>query len=51
MDRLLAILRDRSSIREVIAFPKSVTGADPLTSAPTRISDALWKEVGLCSVS
>jgi aspartate--tRNA ligase len=47
IDRLLAILRDHNSIRDEIAFPKSITGADLLTSAPTMISPEQWKEVGL----
>lgn len=47
LDRLLCLLRNKSSIRDVIAFPKSITGADLLTSAPTPISDDQWKEVGM----
>lgn len=47
LDRLLCILRNRSSIRDVIAFPKTIVGSDLLTGSPCRISDDLWKEVGL----
>ncbi|CBK24377.2 Aspartyl-tRNA synthetase [Blastocystis hominis] len=53
LDRLLSLLRGKASIRDVIAFPKSITGSDPLTSAPTAISDSQWKEVGMflvCSI-
>lgn len=50
LDRLLYILRNRYSIRDVIAFPKTIVGSDLLTGSPCRISDDLWKEVGLLSV-
>ena len=39
-DRLTALLTGVDSIREVIAFPKTGAGFDPLTGAPTPISDA-----------
>ena len=35
IDRLVAILAGEDNIREVIAFPKTQSGADPLTGAPT----------------
>lgn len=47
IDRLVAILRDEPSIREVIPFPKTQTGADPLTTAPTIVPDAGLRELGL----
>ena len=34
LDRLAALLAGRESIRDVIAFPKTASGADPLTGAP-----------------
>ncbi len=37
IDRLTAILAGEDNIREVIAFPKTQSGADPLTGAPTAI--------------
>lgn len=46
-DRLMMILCDERSIREVIAFPKTQTGADPLTGAPTAVDDGLLADVGL----
>lgn len=47
IDRLVAILQDETSIREVIPFPKTQSGADPLTTAPTRVVDAQLEELGL----
>ena len=37
IDRLVALLVGEENIREVIAFPKSQSGADPLTNAPSSI--------------
>ena len=47
MDRLLLILLGRENIRDVIAFPKSVSGADPLTDAPAPIDDVQLRDLGL----
>ncbi|HEV2722288.1 MAG TPA: aspartate--tRNA ligase, partial [Thermoanaerobaculia bacterium] len=47
IDRLTAILAGEDNIREVIAFPKTQSGADPLTGAPTEIDPAQLKELGL----
>ena len=47
IDRLVAILVGEDNIREVIVFPKTQSGADPLTSAPTAIDDAQLAELGL----
>ena len=46
-DRLSALLTGVESIREVIAFPKTGAGFDPLTGAPTPITDAQRKEAGI----
>ncbi|MBB3675509.1 aspartate--tRNA ligase [Modestobacter versicolor] len=46
-DRLTALLAGVDSIREVIAFPKTGAGYDPLTGAPTPISDAQRAEAGI----
>ncbi len=46
-DRLTALLAGVDSIREVIAFPKTGAGFDPLTGAPTPITDAQRKEAGI----
>ncbi|WP_091035375.1 aspartate--tRNA ligase [Microbacterium oxydans] len=47
MDRVLQHLSKTESIREVIAFPKSGNGFDPLTSAPAPITDAQRAEAGV----
>ena len=47
IDRLVALLSGEENIREVIAFPKSQSGADPLTNAPTEIAPAQLDELGL----
>jgi len=49
LDRTVAILAGipDGNIREVIAFPKTSGGSDPLTGAPTAIDEARWKELGL----
>ncbi|MEI6307053.1 MAG: aspartate--tRNA ligase [Actinomycetes bacterium] len=47
IDRLCALLAGAQSIREVIAFPKTASGADPLTGAPTPITPAQRKESGV----
>jgi aspartyl-tRNA synthetase len=46
-DRLTALLVGESNIREVIAFPKTQSGADPLTNAPSPIDDAHLDDLGL----
>jgi aspartyl-tRNA synthetase len=47
VDRLVALLAGEENIREVIAFPKTQSGADPLTSAPTPLDAAQLTELGL----
>jgi aspartyl-tRNA synthetase len=51
IDRLAALLCGEENIREVIAFPKSQSGADPLTNAPSAISDEQLDELGLALVT
>lgn len=47
VDRVCALLSGSDSIREVIAFPKTASGGDPLTGAPTPITPAQRKESGI----
>jgi len=47
IDRLVAILAGEDNIREVIAFPKTQSGTDPMTDAPTPVGDAQLAELGI----
>jgi aspartyl-tRNA synthetase len=47
LDRVAAIVAGRDSIREVIAFPKTASGADPLTGAPAPVDASQLAELGL----
>jgi aspartyl-tRNA synthetase len=47
VDRLLMTLAGKDSIREVTAFPKAQSGADPLTGAPAPVSDLQLAELGI----
>lgn len=47
IDRLTAILAGEENIREVIAFPKTQSGADPMTNAPTPVDPGQLAELGL----
>lgn len=47
IDRLVSILAGAETIREVIAFPKTQSGADPLTGAPTSIDGRHLRELGI----
>jgi aspartyl-tRNA synthetase len=47
LDRIVALLAGRESIRDVIAFPKAASGADPLTGAPAPVEEAQLRELGI----
>jgi aspartyl-tRNA synthetase len=47
VDRIVAAIAGRESIRDVIAFPKAASGADPLTGAPAPVDPAQLRELGL----
>ncbi len=47
IDRLVAILAGEENIREVIAFPKTQSGADPMTNAPTPVDTKQLDELGV----
>lgn len=47
LDRIVALLCGEENIREVIAFPKTQSGADPLTNAPSAIEELQLRELGL----
>ncbi|MCP3856923.1 MAG: aspartate--tRNA ligase [Actinomycetia bacterium] len=47
LDRLVALLAGEENIREVIAFPKTQSGADPMTQAPTPADPKHLEDLGL----
>jgi aspartyl-tRNA synthetase len=47
VDRLVAILAGEENIREIIAFPKTQSGTDPMTGAPTAVEGSQLADLGL----
>jgi aspartyl-tRNA synthetase len=47
VDRLVALLAGEGNIREVIAFPKTQSGTDPMTGAPKPVADTVLRDLGL----
>jgi aspartyl-tRNA synthetase len=47
IDRFVAILQDEPNIRQIIPFPKTQTGADPLTGSPTPVEETQLAELGI----
>ncbi|MGH2631341.1 MAG: aspartate--tRNA ligase [Actinomycetota bacterium] len=50
LDRLVMVLAGKDAIRDVIAFPKSQSGTDPLTGAPAPVDEAQLRELGIALV-
>jgi aspartyl-tRNA synthetase len=50
IDRIVALMGGRESIRDVIAFPKTASGGDPLTGAPAPVDAAQLRELGVRSI-
>jgi aspartyl-tRNA synthetase len=50
VDRIVAMIAGRDSIREVIAFPKTASGSDPLTGAPAPLDPRQLHELGVRSL-
>jgi aspartyl-tRNA synthetase len=50
IDRIVALLAGRDTIRDVIAFPKTASGFDPLTGGPAPVDEAQLRELGLRSL-
>jgi aspartyl-tRNA synthetase len=47
IDRVLMAMMGTSSLRDVIAFPKTQTGGDPMTGAPASVDDTQLRELGI----
>jgi len=47
IDRFVALLAGEENIREVIAYPKTQSGSDPMTGAPKPVADSVLRELGL----
>ena len=47
LDRIVALLAGKESIRDVIPFPKTATASDLMTGAPSPVDDSQWRELGL----
>jgi aspartyl-tRNA synthetase len=47
LDRVVALLAGRESIRDVMAFPKTASGGDPLTGAPAPVDERQLRELGI----
>jgi aspartyl-tRNA synthetase len=51
IDRLVMLMAGKDTIRDVTAFPKAQSGADPLTGAPAPASDGQLRELGIAMIA
>ncbi|MGZ8605025.1 MAG: aspartate--tRNA ligase [Actinomycetota bacterium] len=51
IDRLVMLLAGKDSLRDVTAFPKAQSGADPLTGAPAPVSEEQLRELGIAVIA
>jgi aspartyl-tRNA synthetase len=47
IERFVALLAGEQNIREVVAFPKTASGSEPMTGAPTPIAKEVLAELGI----
>jgi aspartyl-tRNA synthetase len=47
LERFVALLAGEQNIREVVAFPKTASGSEPLSGAPTPIAQEILAELGI----
>ena len=47
LDRFIALLAGEGNIREVVAFPKTASGSEPMTGAPTAVPEEQLRELGI----
>jgi aspartyl-tRNA synthetase len=50
IERFVALITGESNIREVVAYPKTASGSDPLTGAPAAVAQEVLAELGIRSV-
>jgi aspartyl-tRNA synthetase len=50
IDRLVMLMAGKDTIRDVTAFPKAQSGADPLTGAPAPATEGQLRELGIAVV-